>query len=128
MILPQVSGDASTSSMIARSLHSLLLYVPVTFLLEEVKLRGAVDAHVHHPGDRFGLVSAVFVSALWGLWHLPMDLGSEPVVDVILGLLIVHVSIGVPLSYAWRRSGNLTLPAVAHATIDAVRDGLSVGV
>jgi hypothetical protein len=33
----------------------------------------------------------------------------------------------VPLSYAWRRAGTLTLPAVVHAVVDAVRDALSAG-
>jgi membrane protease YdiL (CAAX protease family) len=40
-------------------------------------------------------------------------------------LLIYHGALGVPLSFAWRRSGNLVLPAAAHMVIDAVRDGLA---
>jgi hypothetical protein len=37
-----------------------------------------------------------------------------------------HSAIGIPLSFAWRRSGNLFVTAFTHALIDAVRDGLSV--
>lgn len=40
------------------------LYFPATFLMEEVAFRGAIDAHVHHAGERRGWASAVFVSAL----------------------------------------------------------------
>jgi membrane protease YdiL (CAAX protease family) len=125
-IVPEMTGDASPTAMLGRGLHSLLLYVPVAFLFEEVSFRGCVDAHVQRPGERFGLLSAVFVSSLWSLWHLPLVVGSQPLGELVLTLLLVHVTIGVPLSYAWRRSGNLTLPAVAHSVIDAVRDGLSL--
>jgi hypothetical protein len=34
-------------------------------------------------------------------------------------------AIGIPLSFAWRRPGNLALPAAAHAFADAVREALS---
>jgi hypothetical protein len=47
-------------------------YFPATFLLEEVTFRGALDAHVNHDGDGRGWLSAIFVSALWGLWHIPV--------------------------------------------------------
>ncbi len=126
VITPQISADAVPLAMIGRGLHSLLLYIPVCFVLEEVAFRGAVDAHGHHPRERWGLLTAVYVSVLWALWHLPL-VGSEPMAELILGLLLVHVTIGVPLSYAWRRAGNLTLPAVVHAVVDAVRDALSAG-
>jgi membrane protease YdiL (CAAX protease family) len=127
LIVPAIDHDASVLGMVARGLHSLLLYLPVAFVLEEVAFRGAVDAHVHHPGESWGWLSAVYVSVLWALWHVPIDIGSEPLTDLVIGLLLIHVSIGVPLSYAWRRSGNLALPAAVHAVIDAVRDGLYSG-
>jgi membrane protease YdiL (CAAX protease family) len=127
-IVPQIPADASVGHLLLRGLHSLLLYVPVTFVLEEVSFRGAVDAHVHRPGERLGLLSAFFVSVLWALWHLPIDIGTQPLTDLVISLLMVHVSIGIPLSLAWRRSGNLALPATAHAVIDAVRDALSSGI
>jgi membrane protease YdiL (CAAX protease family) len=102
--------------------ESLALYFAVVFVLEEVSFRGAIDSHVHHPGQSRGLLSAVFVSALWGLWHLPIS--SGPVATAALRLLVVHVPIGVVLSIFWRRSGNLAVPAFTHAFIDAVRNAL----
>jgi len=103
------------------ALRWLLLYFPVCFVLEEVFFRGTLDAHVSPPG-RGGWTSALFVSALWGIWHLPIapTAGGAAVV----GMLVVHTLIGVPLSLYWRRSGNLVGPALAHAAIDAVRNSL----
>jgi membrane protease YdiL (CAAX protease family) len=43
---------------------------------------------------------------------------------LVLSLLAWRCAIGIPLSLAWRRSGNLAGPAFAHATIDAVRNGV----
>ena len=102
------------------------LYYPATFLLEEVAFRGAVDAHVHHDGDTRRWQSAVFVSALWGLWHLPVSSGF-PLPLMVVELVVVHVAIGVGLSFAWRRTRNLGGPALAHAVIDAVRNATMLG-
>ena len=102
------------------------LYFPATFLLEEAAFRGALDAHVHHDGEARGWQSAVFVSALWGLWHLPVS-ASLPFPLMVLELVVVHVGIGVGLSFAWRRSRNLGGPALAHAVIDAVRNATMLG-
>jgi membrane protease YdiL (CAAX protease family) len=102
------------------------LYYPATFLLEEVAFRGAIDAHVHHDGDTRRWQSAVFVSALWGLWHLPVSSGFRLPLMVV-ELVVVHVAIGVGLSFAWRRTRNLGGPASAHAVIDAVRNATMLG-
>ncbi len=102
------------------------LYFPATFLLEEVAFRGALDAHVHHDGEARGWHTAVFVSALWGLWHLPVASGL-PLPLLIAELVAVHVVLGVPLSFAWRRHRNLAGPALAHAVIDAVRNATMLG-
>jgi hypothetical protein len=104
----------------------LLLYFPLTFLIEEVAFRGALDAHVHHAGEGRPWHSALFVSALWGLWHLPIS-GGLPLPLLVLELLAVHCLIGVPLSFAWRRTRNLVGPAFAHSAIDAVRNALMLG-
>ena len=105
----------------------MLLYVPVVFVLEEVAFRGAFDAHVYHPGEGRGSLTAVVVSALWGLWHLPLLLGRRPLWMLIPGLVAVHCVIGLPLSIAWRRSGNLFVPGVTHALVDAIRDATLIG-
>jgi membrane protease YdiL (CAAX protease family) len=104
----------------------LALYFPVTFVLEEVTFRGALDSHVHRAGEPRGWLSAVLVSVLWGLWHLPVS-GGMPLPYLVLELVAWHTLVGVPLSLAWRRSGNLAGPAFAHAAIDAVRNGLMLG-
>jgi membrane protease YdiL (CAAX protease family) len=104
----------------------LAIYFPLTFVIEEVAFRGALDAHVHHDGEGRGWLSAVFVSALWGLWHLPISTGMALPL-LVAELLTVHILIGVPLSFAWRRTRNLSGPAFAHAAIDAVRNALMLG-
>jgi len=104
----------------------LAVYFPVTFVLEEVAFRGAIDAHVHRPGASRGWQSALFVSALWGLWHLPVSSGM-PLPVLVLILVAWHSLVGLPLSRAWRRTGNLAAPAFAHAAIDAVRNALLLG-
>jgi membrane protease YdiL (CAAX protease family) len=102
------------------------VYFPATFLMEEVAFRGAIDAHVHHDGDWRGGASAVFVSALWGLWHLPVSSGF-PLPLMVAELVVVHIALGVWLSFAWRRTGNLAAPALAHAVNDAVRNATMLG-
>ena len=104
------------------------LYFPATFLLEEVAFRGALDAHVHHEGEGRGWQSAIVVSALWGMWHLPVSSGlALPFPLQLAELVVVHILIGVPLSFAWRRNRNLAAPALAHAAIDAVRNAFMLG-
>ena len=107
-------------------LCSLLLYVPISFVLEEVSFRGAFDSHLYHPGEPRQWTTALFVSALWGLWHIPVVVGRAPLLPLIPQLLIVHCAVGVPFSIYWRRSGNLFVTGSTHALIDAVRNALFV--
>jgi len=104
----------------------VLLYFPATFLLEEVSFRGALDAHVHHDGETRGWQSAIYISVLWGLWHLPVS-HALPFPLQLSELVVVHVLLGVPLSIAWRRTHNLAAPALAHAVNDAVRNAVMLG-
>jgi membrane protease YdiL (CAAX protease family) len=99
------------------------LYFPACFAVEEVTFRGVLDTHVAQ-GDPGRWRSALFVSALWGAWHLPLVHTAGPRIGALPILLIAHMTIGVPLSFAWRRNGNLAVPAFTHAAIDAVRDAL----
>jgi membrane protease YdiL (CAAX protease family) len=118
----------SAGAVLMTVLQYTALYFPAAFLLEEVSFRGALDAHVHHAGERHGLASAVFVSALWGLWHLPVSSGLSLPVPQLAGILVVvHVLLGVPLSLAWRRTRNLAGPAFAHGFNDAVRNAFMAG-
>lgn len=113
----------STPAILVAVAKYTAIYFPATFALEEVAFRGALDAHVHHEGQSRPWQSAIFVSALWGLWHLPISTGP-PLPMLLVTLPAAHVVLGVPLSFAWRRTRNLTGPALAHAAIDAVRNAL----
>jgi membrane protease YdiL (CAAX protease family) len=109
-----------------------LLYFTVCFAVEEVVFRGALDSHVYRPrsdGQASGSpwISAIFVSALWGIWHLPTApiSSASAFAAVIPFVIVVHTLSGVPLSFCWRASGTLALPAAAHALIDAYRNTVS---
>ena len=107
----------------------ILLYFAVNFVLEEVAFRGGLDSHVHPPGESNSRArawgSALFVSVLWGLWHLPPEmLAGEAFADALVINLVFGILVGVPLSFCWRQGGTLVLPALAHALIDAYRNSL----
>jgi membrane protease YdiL (CAAX protease family) len=111
-------------------LHSLLTYFPVSFMIEEVTFRGMLDGHLYRPGETKDMWPAIFVSALWGVWHFPIiSLGTNKNA-LITGAIIIafHTLVGVPLSIFWRRSGNLAVTSFTHAFIDAVRNALLAGV
>jgi membrane protease YdiL (CAAX protease family) len=122
MIATWFARSSPAPAGVAVGVKWFLLYLPVCFVLEEVFFRGMLDAYVHQPDETRGWSSAVFVSILWALWHLPIVPGAGAV--MVPGLLVIHVAIGVPLALYWRRSGNLFVPATAHAFIDAVRNAL----
>ena len=110
-------------------LKQFLLYFAVSFALEEVAFRGCLDSHVYRPrsnGQASGSpwLSAIFVSALWGVWHLPTlpTPSASAFAAAIPALIIIHTLVGVPLSFCCRASGTLALPAAAHALIDAYRN------
>ncbi len=130
------SLPATSMSIASRSLAfvvGFLNYLPVCFVLEEVVFRGALDAHVAGETDDVNgsatqpsmrsWASALFVAALWGLWHLPIA-GAGPVAPTVVQLLAVHVPVGALLAFACRSGGTLLLPALAHALIDACRNAL----
>lgn len=73
-----------------------------------------------------GWLSAIVVSALWGLWHLPgQAIATGRLLSTVVALLAAQILVGVPLSLWWRKSGNLVMNDTAHALLDAIRDGLS---
>jgi membrane protease YdiL (CAAX protease family) len=108
------------------ALLSFLSYIPVMFVLEEVVFRGALDTHLHEAETGPGWLSAALVSALWGLWHLPIFPGNALLLTRALVLLWAHVPIGLVLSWAWRRSGNLLVPGISHSCMDALRNGFGL--
>lgn len=102
---------------------SLLQLLAVVFVMEEVSFR-MLDTHVFEAAGRPGVVSAVLISAAWGLWHLPIM--DEPVTWTTIPLLLyVHVPYGVCLSLYWRKTGNLFVPGLCHALGDAVREAIA---
>jgi membrane protease YdiL (CAAX protease family) len=124
MVLARIVGGNHLAPDPLGGVRSFLLYFPVCFVLEEVSFRGALDSHLHHPGDRFAKTSTLIGTVLWGLWHLPILPPETWTFGTALSLAIVHTLIGVPLVLAWRRGGNLAVTAFAHALIDAVRNAL----
>jgi hypothetical protein len=125
-----ISGRAPSSEPaavwpIVQAAGSVFLFAPVGFVVEEVFFRGALDTYLHRGEEGTGWVSAVFVSALWGLWHLPgqveSGLDSSHLVSVVVSLLAAQIVIGVPLSLWWRKSCNLIVPDTAHAFLEAIR-------
>jgi len=103
-------------SMPLMLLKHFIVLLPMTFICDEVVFRGLLDSYVApSPGSRRqGWMSAIFISALWGFWHM---WHSRVFLD-FAGTL----ALGVPLSFCWRKNGTLLLPGVAHALLDSYRD------
>jgi membrane protease YdiL (CAAX protease family) len=93
--------------------------------MEEVLFRGLLDPYLHGSTPGPDRASALYGSALWGMWHLP-------VMSVALGaftipyLVAVHTVLGYVLVISWRRTGNLAAPGIAHAVSDALRNSVAV--
>jgi membrane protease YdiL (CAAX protease family) len=104
---------------------SLLTYLPVVFVMEEVLFRGLIDTYLHGSTPGPDRASALYGSALWGLWHLPVAFLALGVLTIPY-LVIVHTTIGYFMVTAWRRTGNLAAPGIAHAVIDALRNAVAV--
>ncbi|HUI42864.1 MAG TPA: CPBP family intramembrane glutamic endopeptidase [Terriglobia bacterium] len=102
-------------------------YLPMTFVMEEVFFRGALDAHLHHPGESKGILTALCTSVLWGAWHYPVVAHAASLPALLLQLIGVQVLVGVPLSLWWRKCGNLFATGLTHAVIDTVRNILFSG-
>jgi hypothetical protein len=116
--------EAITLSAAISAIRWSFLYIPIHFVLEEVTFRGALDTYVHPSQDKQGMLSAVTLSLLWGLWHLPIAPVDGAWMLFILRLAS-HILIGTALSMSWRIGGNLLTPAVAHAILDGVRNALA---
>jgi hypothetical protein len=119
----------AATARVLEGLRSFALYLPVCFMIEEVFFRGGLDSYLTRGGTRAPWLSAFYLSALWGWWHLP-TVALQPehrvaqLVVLVLALPLVHCGVGALLSIFWRRSGLLLVPVCAHAFIDAVRNAL----
>lgn len=101
---------------------SFLTYIPAVFVFEEVVFRGALDTHLHRPGESRGVWTATYISFLWCMWHAPLFGWDE-----FANLLISMLPMGIALSIYWRKSGNLGVSGTAHALNDSIRNA-TVGV
>ena len=104
---------------------SLLTYLPVVFVVEEVLFRGLIDTYVHGSTPGPDRASALYGSALWGLWHLPVAFLSLGVLTIPY-LVVVHTTMGYFMATAWRTTGSLAAPGIAHAVIDSLRNAVAV--
>ena len=121
-----VAARPALTQGLLMGLETFLWGLPAGFMVEEVFFRGALDGYLHRGEAGIGWLSAVYVSALWGLWHLPgATQPSGSLLSTIVGLLVAQILVGVPLSYWRRKSGNLTVDNAAHALLDAVRGTLA---
>lgn len=115
----------SLREAIAAAVVSVATYLPIVFVVEEVFFRGLLDPYLHGTDGGRGRASALYGSALWGIWHLP-------VMSIDLGLLTIpyivaiHTVMGFVLVTAWRRTGNLAAPGIAHAVANGARNAVAV--
>jgi membrane protease YdiL (CAAX protease family) len=115
----------SVGGAVLAAVVSVATYLPAVFVMEEVFFRGLLEPYLHGSTPGRDRATALYGSALWGLWHLP-------VMSVVLGLLtipylmVIHAIMGVVLVASWRRTRNLAAPVVAHAVADALRNAVAV--
>jgi membrane protease YdiL (CAAX protease family) len=117
--------NGNIAAAITTAVVSVATYVPVVFVMEEVLFRGLLDPYLHGSTPGRDHASALYGSALWGLWHLPVAFLALGVLTIPY-LVVVHTTIGYFMVTAWRRTGNLAAPGVSHAVIDALRNAVAV--
>ena len=122
-----VSGgfDGNLATAVATAVISVATYVPVVFVMEEVLFRGLLDTYLHAATPGPDRASALYGSALWGLWHLPVAFINLGILTIPY-LVAVHTALGFFLVTSWRRTGNLAAPGIAHAVTDALRNAVAV--
>ncbi len=105
---------------------SFLLYLPICFVIEEVFFRGGMDSFIQRENDKYGWLTAIFLSSLWGWWHLPIVHTKDQIQFIGLAIFfpLMHCLTGIPFSFYWRKSGSLLVPAMVHAFIDSVRNAV----
>ena len=117
--------NGNLAGAVIDAVRSLATYLPVVFVMEEVLFRGLIDTYLHGSTPGPDRASALYGSALWGIWHLPVAFLALGVLTIPY-LVIVHTTIGYFLVTAWRRTGSLAVPGVSHAVIDALRNAVAV--
>src|SRR5262249_6103627 len=108
------------TSMIEKSatgMISFLMGVPLLCMVDEVAFRGAFDSHLNATTGHNWWISALYVSALWAVWHMPV---YGPVDHDSLALFAILLPFGMVLSYLWRKTGNLAYTVIIHALSNAL--------
>jgi hypothetical protein len=72
---------------IAAAVEAILRYVPVQFFIEAVSSACSMRMSTV-PARQWP--SALFVSALWGVWHLPVAAAGQPLLVTIGQMIVVH--------------------------------------
>lgn len=91
------------------------------FLVDEVVFRGALDPHLRGAagGRLHAGCSAIFVSILWAIWHLPAyNPHAKGFFALFAGLGPFYISVlvmGVLLSFCARQARTLAPSALMHA-------------
>jgi hypothetical protein len=116
-------GSAATAGVTLMT--SLATYLPAVFVIEEVFFRGLLDPYLHGSSIEPDRASALYGSALWGVWHLPVVFVSLGILTIPY-LVAVHSALGYFLVRSWRQSGNLAAPGIAHAVADALRNAVAI--
>jgi membrane protease YdiL (CAAX protease family) len=117
--------NGSVAAAVVTLVISLATYLPVVFVMEEVLFRGLLDPYLHGSSTGPDRASALYGSALWGVWHLPVAFVSLGILTIPY-LVAVHSALGYFLVRSWRRTGNLAAPGIAHAVADALRNAVAV--
>jgi membrane protease YdiL (CAAX protease family) len=112
---------ADPMGMLRIGVVSFLQYIPLVFVVEEVLFRGALDSYARTSKPDGDWTSAFVVSALWGAWHLPLTFAVSGFAQ-LPAYLVFHTVQGLLYTRPWRRSGNLAVPGITHAAVDAVRN------
>ncbi len=115
-----------SATTIGAFLTAFAVLLTTMCVMEEVAFRGLLDSHIHQQGDFRGWASSAYLSALWGIWHLPILPQQGSFLGTILLLLGARVPFGIAMSFYWRRTGNLLVPGTAHAVLDALREAFFV--
>jgi membrane protease YdiL (CAAX protease family) len=117
--------SGNLAAAMATAVISVATYLPVVFVMEEVLFRGVIDTYLHGSTPGPDRASALYGSALWGIWHLPVAFLALGILTIPY-LVAVHTVLGYFLVSSWRRTGNLAAPGIAHAVIDALRNTVAV--
>ena len=118
-----LTGNALAAT--STTMISLATYLPVVFVMEEVLFRGLLDTYLHGSTPGPDRASALYGSALWGIWHLPVTFVALGILTIPY-LVVVHTILGYFFVASWRQTGNLAAPGIAHAAIDALRNAVAV--